>query len=125
MSKQILATEKAPGAIGPYSQGIYTGELIFTSGQLPIDVADGILITDIKKATAQCIENIKAILEAGGSDLSKVVKVTVFLSNMDDFADMNEAYAAYFSELSPARSAIQVARLPKDAVIEIEAIAMK
>ncbi|HIT90913.1 MAG TPA: RidA family protein [Candidatus Merdenecus merdavium] len=126
MEKKIIATTNAPGAIGPYSQGISTGELVFTSGQLPINPADGqIVADDIKKATAQSLENVKAILEEAGTDLSKVIKTTVFLKDLADFAPMNEVYGTYFTENCPARSCFQVAKLPMDALVEIEVIAVK
>lgn len=125
MEKVVLSTTNAPAAIGPYSQGIKAGNFIFTSGQLPIDPKTGDLINnDIKAAAKQCLENIKAILESGGSSLDDVVKTTVFLKDLNDFSSVNEVYAEYFKEKMPARSAFQVARLPKDALIEIEAIAI-
>lgn len=123
--KEVIKTEKAPAAIGPYSQGIRSGKLVFTSGQLPIDMSSGNLVQDdIKKATAASLENVKAILEASGADLSKVIKVVIFLKDMNDFVPMNEVYGQYFIDAQPARSCVQVARLPKDALIEIEAIAV-
>jgi len=123
--KQSVKTEKAPAVIGPYSQGVeWDSKLVFTSGQIPLDPKTGQLVEgDIKAQTRQALENLKAVLEAGGSNLKKVIKCTVFLADMDDFAAMNEVYAEYFPQNPPARSAIQVARLPKDARIEIEAIA--
>ncbi|PRR84649.1 RidA family protein [Clostridium vincentii] len=123
MSKEIIFTEKAPAAIGPYSQGNKIGKLIFTSGQLPLNPETGELYDEIKKATKQSLDNVKAIIEAGGSSLDKVVKVVIFLKDMEDFAQVNEVYSEYFKENSPARSCVQVAKLPKDALIEIEAIA--
>jgi len=123
--KQALSTNNAPGAIGPYSQGTKSGNIIFSSGQLPLDPhGDGELITDVEKATAQALENVKAILEAGGATMDDVVKVVVFLTDMNDFAAMNEVYATYFTGVCPARSAIAVAALPKGAVLEIEAVAV-
>ena len=123
--KQALSTNNAPGAIGPYSQGTKSGNIVFSSGQLPLDPhGDGELITDVKKATAQALENVKAILEAGGATMDDVVKVVVFLTDMNDFAAMNEVYATYFTGVCPARSAIAVAALPKGAVLEIEAVAV-
>ncbi|SHG96848.1 2-iminobutanoate/2-iminopropanoate deaminase [Anaerosphaera aminiphila DSM 21120] len=120
----LIHTEKAPAAIGPYSQGAVVGNIVFTSGQVPINPETGELISeDIKKATRQSLENVKAILEEAGSNLNKVVKVNVFMADMNDFADMNEVYLEYFSDHKPARSAVQVAKLPKDAIVEIEAIA--
>ena len=123
MSKSIVFTEKAPAAIGPYSQGNKIGQLIFTSGQLPLNPETGELYDEIKRATKQSLENIKAIIEAGGSSLDKVVKVVIFLKDMEDFVQVNEVYSEYFKENSPARSCVQVGKLPKDALIEIEAIA--
>jgi 2-iminobutanoate/2-iminopropanoate deaminase len=124
MDKQILNTQNAPAAIGPYSQGIKAGNLIFTSGQLPINPQNGELVADIEGATKQSLDNVKAILESSGSSIEKVVKTVVFLRDMNDFAAMNAIYATYFPNNPPARSAVQVARLPKDAIIEIEAIAL-
>lgn len=124
MKKQIIATELAPKAIGPYSQGMKAGNMIYTSGQLPIDAVSGVMETEISKATARCLENVKAVLEAAGSSLDKVVKTLVFLENMDDFAAMNEVYGKFFNENPPARSCVQVAKLPKGAVVEIEVIAL-
>lgn len=119
----VISTQHAPGAIGPYSQAMKAGNLIFTSGQLPIDPKNGEMPETIENQTKQSLENVKAILEEAGSDLSKVVKTTVFLKDMNHFAQMNEVYRTYFTENCPARSAIQVARLPKDALVEIEVIA--
>jgi 2-iminobutanoate/2-iminopropanoate deaminase len=123
--KQPVKTDKAPAAIGPYSQGVeWDSKLVFTSGQIPLDPRTGQLVEgDIKAQTRQALENLKAVLEAGGSNLRKVIKCTVFLADMNDFAAMNEVYAEYFPQNPPARSAFQVARLPKDAGVEIEAIA--
>ena len=124
--KQVLSTTNAPGAIGPYSQGIaFSGELVITSGQLPIDAKTGELKTDIKEATKQSLENCKAILESAGTSMDKVVKTTVFLRDINDFTAMNEVYATFFTNQAPARSAVQVAKLPKDAVVEIEVMAVK
>lgn len=123
MTREIISTEKAPHAIGPYSQGIKFGNMVFTSGQIPINPATGELITEIKEATKQSLENVKAILEEAGSSLDKVIKVGVFLNDMNDFAVVNKVYAKYFNNNKPARSCVEVARLPKDSVIEIEAIA--
>jgi len=124
MEKKVISTTGAPGAIGPYSQAIKVGNFIYTSGQLPINTASGVLINDIKEATAQSLENVKAILEEAGTSLDKVVKTLVFLSDMNDFAAMNEVYAKYFTVNPPARSCVEVARLPKDAKVEIEVIAL-
>lgn len=124
IQRKSISTDKAPAAIGPYSQGVRIGEMLFTSGQLPLDMRDGRLETDdIRQATQYCLRNIQAILEAGGASLSSVVKTTVYLTDMNDFAAMNEVYAAFFGENTPARSCVQVAALPKGAPIEIEAVA--
>lgn len=122
--KKIISTDKAPGAIGPYSQATQMGNFIFTSGQLPIDVATGNLVeADITAQATQCLLNLKALLEAAGSGMDKVLKTTVFLQDMNDFVAMNDVYKTFFTENYPSRSAVQVARLPKDAMVEIEAIA--
>lgn len=125
MSKQVVSTEKAPAAVGPYSQGIIANGMVFTAGQVPLipgtkNLAEG----DIQVQTRQALDNLKAVLEAAGSSMDKVIKTTVFLQNMDDFAAMNEVYATYFSGTFPARSAVQVARLPLGAQVEIEAVAL-
>lgn len=121
---KAISTSKAPGAIGPYSQAIRTGNLIFVSGQLPVDPATGNFPEGgIKELTRQSLSNIKAILEAEGTDMSHVVKTTVFLADMADFADMNEVYATFFTSPFPARSAVAIKTLPKNARIEIECIA--
>ena len=125
MEKKIVYTGNAPQAIGPYVQAQIIGDLVFTSGQIPLVPATGELITEIKAATKQSLENVKAILEEAGSSLDKVVKTVVFIKNMDDFALVNEVYGEYFVINKPARSCVEVARLPKDALIEIEAIATK
>ena len=124
MNKQIVNTQNAPAAIGPYSQGVKVGNLIFTSGQLPLNPQSGELVADIEGATKQSLDNVKAILESEGASMDKVVKTVVFLRDMNDFAAMNAVYATYFPSNPPARSAVQVARLPKDAIVEIEAIAL-
>ncbi|SHI50642.1 2-iminobutanoate/2-iminopropanoate deaminase [Geosporobacter subterraneus DSM 17957] len=125
MNKAMIETNNAPAAIGPYAQGVKVGNLIFTSGQLPVNPATGELITnDIQAETRQCLENIKAILEEAGSSLDHAVKLTVFIKDMNQFSKINEVYATYFPGDKPARSCVEVARLPKDANIEIEAIAM-
>ena len=124
--KEIIATEKAPKALGPYSQAVKAGPFIFASGQLPIDVSTGEFVKGgIAEQTRQSLLNVKAILETAGASLSDVVKSTVFLSDMNNFAEMNKVYGELFGcEKHPARSAVQVARLPKDALIEIEVIAL-
>ena len=123
--KEIIATDKAPSAIGPYSQGIKANGFVFTSGQIPLDPATGAFPEGIKAQTRQSLLNVKAILEKAGTSIDKVIKTTVFLSDMNNFAAMNEVYAEIFgSSNHPSRSAVQVARLPKDALVEIEVIAL-
>lgn len=123
MKKEIISTTNAPAAIGPYSQGIKMGDMVFTSGQIPVNPETGEVVTEIKAATKQSLENVKAVLEQAGSSLDKVFKTTVFIKDMNDFTAVNEVYAQYFTEDAPARSCVEVARLPKDVLIEIEAIA--
>jgi len=126
MQKTFITTENAPAAIGPYAQGVTFEDLIFTSGQLPLEPSSGNLINDcIQKATRQVIKNIQAILEAAGSDLDKVVKATVYLKSLDDFAAMNQVYTEFFGANPPARTCFQVAKLPMDALVEIEVIAQR
>ena len=123
---KTLHTDKAPAAVGPYSQATEVNGFIFTSGQIPLVPETGELVSyDIKKATARSLDNIKAILEEAGSSLDKVLKVNIFLDDVNDFAAVNEVYAEYFTEHKPARSCVEVANLPKKALIEIEAIAVK
>lgn len=124
MNREIISTSKAPSAIGPYSQAVRIGDMVFTSGQIPINPATGELVTDIKEATRQSLNNVKAILEEAGTSMDNAVKMGVFVKDMNDFATINEVYAEFFTENPPARSLVEVARLPKDAVIEIEAIAI-
>ncbi len=121
---KVIKTDQAPKAIGPYAQGIHTGDHVYTSGQLPINPLTGELETEINKATKQSLENVKNILLSAGTTMDHVIKVNIFLKDMNDFAVMNEIYETYFSVNFPARSVVEVARLPKDAVIEIEAIAL-
>ena len=125
--KAILSTENAPKAIGPYSQGVLAGDLLFLSGQLPIDPATGeIVAADIEGQTKQSLTNVKAILESAGCTMDHVVKTTVFLKDINEFGKMNEVYKEFFNEGNyPARSAIQVAAIPKDAKVEIEVVALK
>lgn len=120
-----VSTEKAPAAIGPYSQAVQAGNTVYVSGQLPIDPATGAFAgEDICAQTRQSLTNIRSILEAVGADMSKVVKTTVLLKNIADFAAMNEVYAEFFAAPYPARAAFQVAALPKDALVEIECVAV-
>lgn len=125
--KKIINTKKAPSAIGPYSQGTAAAGLIFVSGQLPIDRNTGEFVSGgIKEQTRQSLENLKQILESQGSGLHNVLKTTVFLSDMNNFTEMNKVYEAVFGDANyPARSAVEVARLPKDALVEVEAIAIE
>lgn len=124
--KKIIATGNAPAAIGPYSQAIEFNGMVITSGQIPIIPATGTFPEGIREQTRQSLTNVKAILAAAGTDMDHVVKTTVFLSDMNNFGAMNEVYATFFTEGSyPARSAVEVARLPKDALVEIEVIAVK
>lgn len=123
--REVIRSEKAPKAIGPYSQAIQTGNLVFTSGQVAIDPAIGKLVEGgIKEQTHRVMENLKALLEAAGSDFSRVVKATVFLDDIGNFAQFNEVYGEYFSSEPPARSAFQVAALPLGAMVEIEMVAL-
>lgn len=121
----IISTDRAPKALGPYSQAIRANGFVFCSGQIPIDPAAGAVVaTTVEDQTRQAITNLRQVLEAAGSDLGKVVKTTVFISDMNDFAAVNGVYAELFGDAKPARSCVQVARLPKDVKIEIEAIAV-
>ncbi|WP_055110224.1 RidA family protein [Paenibacillus ihumii] len=122
--KQAVATTEAPGAIGPYSQAIRFGSLLFTSGQLGMD-ASGVFPPTVEEQTKRSLLNVKAILEAAGYGMEDVVKTTVFLKDMNDFAAVNAVYAEFFAEPYPARSAVEVARLPKDGLVEIEVVAAK
>ena len=124
MSKSIIATEKAPAAIGPYVQATKLGDLVFTSGQIPLIPETMQLVTgDIKAQAEQSLRNLKAILEAAGASTDTVVKTTCFLKDMNDFIAFNEVYATFFTSNAPARSCVEVARLPKDVLVEVEAIA--
>src|SRR4030043_2115841 len=125
MSKKVIQTEKAPKAIGPYSQAIQAGNFLFLSGQIPLDPKTGELVKgDIRKQTQQVLENIKGVLESQGMGMGDVVKVTIFLKDIGNFNQVNELYATYFPSSPPARSTVEVAKLPKDADIEIEMIAL-
>jgi 2-iminobutanoate/2-iminopropanoate deaminase len=123
-NKQVIYTESAPAAIGPYSQAIKVGTFLFTSGQIPIDPKTGDLVGwEISEQVHQVFANLKAVLAAASLNLDNVVKTTVFLAHMSDFAEMNEIYAQYFNTNRPARSTVEVSRLPKDCLIEIECVA--
>jgi 2-iminobutanoate/2-iminopropanoate deaminase len=123
--KEHVQTDNAPKAIGPYSQAIKANGMLFASGQVPIDPASGQIINGtIAEQTTRVLSNLQAVLEAAGTSLDRVVKTTVFLADMNDFSEMNETYAGFFSELPPARSTVEVSRLPKDARIEIDVIAL-
>jgi 2-iminobutanoate/2-iminopropanoate deaminase len=124
-TKSLVSTEKAAPAAGPYSQATRTEQLVFASGQLPIDPVSGQIPEGIEQQTRQSLANLSAVLAAGGASFASVLKTTVFLKDMNDFASMNAIYADFFGEAPPARSTIEVARLPKDALVEIEAIALR
>lgn len=123
--KKAISTQNAPQAIGPYSQGVSFDDLIFTSGQIPVNPATSEIPAGIKEQTKQVLSNISAVLEAAGSSMDKVLKTVVSIKDMNDFAAMNEVYASFFKEPFPARTTVEVARLPKDVLVEIEAIAYK
>ncbi|MDX6693553.1 MAG: 2-iminobutanoate/2-iminopropanoate deaminase [Blastocatellia bacterium] len=123
--RQIIETDKAPRAIGPYSQAIVAGGFVFASGQIPLDPQTGEFVAGgVAEQTEQVMRNLRAVMEAAGTSLERVVKTTVFLADMNDFAAMNEVYGRYFSEQPPARATVEAARLPRDARVEIEAIAL-
>jgi 2-iminobutanoate/2-iminopropanoate deaminase len=123
--REIVATEHGPKAIGPYSQAVKANGFVFTAGQVALHPASGSMVgTEIKAQTERVMENLKGIVEAAGSSLHKVVKTTVFLKDMNDFAAMNEIYARYFPSAPPGRSTVEVSRLPKDALVEIEVVAL-
>lgn len=125
MKKQVISTEKAPGAIGPYSQAIQAGRFLYTSGQIPLDPATGNLVEgDVEVQTKRVMENLQAVLAAAGCTFADVVKTTVFIKSMDNFAKINGIYGEYFSTNPPARSCVEVARLPKDVEVEVEVIAL-
>jgi 2-iminobutanoate/2-iminopropanoate deaminase len=123
--REVIATDQAPKAIGPYSQAIRANGLIFTSGQIPIDPANSQIVAgDVGAQTDRVLKNLAAVLQASGSTLEKVLRCTVYLKNMEDFAAMNEVYGRYFKQEPPARSTVEVARLPKDVLVEIDVIAL-
>ena len=124
MDKTTISTDKAPAAIGPYSQAVRVGDLLFTSGQIALLPSGELLEGDVAAQTEQVLKNLQAVLEAGGSSLANVVKCTCFLNDMADFSAVNEVYGRSFEDEPPARSAVEVARLPKDVLIEIEAVAL-
>lgn len=123
--KKVISTDKAPAAIGPYSQAIEVNGMVFTSGVIPVDPATGQIPEGVEAQAQQAFSNMSALLEASGSDMSKVIKTTVFIKEMNDFAKINEIYAEYFAQPYPSRSCVEVARLPKDVLLEVEAIATK
>jgi 2-iminobutanoate/2-iminopropanoate deaminase len=125
--KSVVKTDAAPGALGPYSQAIVAGGLVYCAGQIPLDPATGNIVSGgIAAQTGQVLKNLRAVLKAAGSDLDRCVKTTVFIKNMDDFAAMNDVYgrAEYFGAMPPARSTVEVARLPRDVLVEIEVVAL-
>ncbi len=125
MEKTVVRTANAPDAIGPYSQAVKSGNVVYASGQIPLDPATGAMISGgIKEQTERVLKNLKGVLEAAGGSLNNVVKTTVYLADMAQFADMNAVYATYFTEKPPARATVQVAALPKNALVEIDAIAV-
>ena len=124
MGKRPIATGSAPGAVGPYSQGVRHGDLVFTSGQLPMPAGGELITSDISLAARQCLLNVQAVLEAAGATMAEVVKVTVYLTDMADFSAVNAVYSEFFPEPYPARSCIEVSGLPKGAPIEVEAVAI-
>jgi 2-iminobutanoate/2-iminopropanoate deaminase len=126
MERKVVATDKAPGAVGPYSQGIVAGDFVYTAGMLGLDPKTGELVgEDIGTQTRQALKNIQNILEAGGSSMGLAVKITVFLTDIGNFADMNAAYAEFFPSDPPARTTVQVGPLPKGALVEIDAVAVR
>lgn len=123
--REVIETRQAPSPIGPYSQAIRANGFLFVSGQIPIDPATGGIVQGgIEQQTRQVLKNLSAILDASGSSLAKVVKTTIFLTNLDDFAKLNQIYAEFLGEAKPARSTVQVGRLPKEVLVEIEAVAL-
>ena len=124
MSKKIISTEKAPAAIGPYNQGIVAGGFLYTSGQLPINPVTGLVPSSIEEQTVQVLDNLKAIIEAAGSTMEKVLKCTVYIVDFNDFAVMNNIYSTYFPTNPPARATVGISKLAKNALVEIDAIAV-
>ncbi len=125
MEKQVVNTDQAPAAIGPYSQAVKVGEMVFVSGQIPIDPATGDIVQgDIKAQTRQALTNLNAVLAAAGSSLEKTVKTTVYITNMDEFSQVNEVYSEFFKDQPPARACVEVSRLPIGVAVEIDAIAI-
>ncbi len=125
MEKKVVNTDEAPAAIGPYSQALKVGEMVFVSGQIPIDPATGDIVQgDIKAQTRQVLTNLNAVLTAAGSSLEKTVKTTVYITNMDEFSQVNEVYSEFFTDQPPARACVEVSRLPKGVAVEIDAIAV-
>jgi 2-iminobutanoate/2-iminopropanoate deaminase len=124
MSKKIISTDKAPAAIGPYNQGIVAGGLLYTSGQLPINPVTGLVPSSIEEQTVQVLDNLKAIIEAAGSSMEKVLKCTVYIVDFNDFAVMNNIYSTYFPTNPPARATVGISKLAKNALVEIDAIAI-
>jgi 2-iminobutanoate/2-iminopropanoate deaminase len=123
--KNVIVTDKAPSAIGPYSQAIEVNGMVYTSGVIPVNPETGVVPDGVEAQATQAFANLTNLIEAAGTDMSKVVKTTVFIKEMDDFATINQIYAKFFKEPYPARSCVEVARLPKDVLLEIEAIAIK
>jgi 2-iminobutanoate/2-iminopropanoate deaminase len=125
MKRQTVQTDLAPAAIGPYSQAVKAGDMVFASGQIPLNPSTGEMVDgDIRDQTRQCLKNLQAVLEAAGSDLGKVVKTTVFIVRMEDFPLVNEAYGEFFPDTPPARACVEVSALPKSAQVEVEAVAV-
>lgn len=125
MDRKVIKTDRAPAAIGPYSQAVQAGELVFVSGQIPLDPESGEVVSgDVRSQTRQALNNLSAVLQAAGSSLEKVVKTTIFITNMDEFSLVNEVYGEFFENRPPARSCVQVCRLPRDVAVEVEAIAV-
>ncbi|NBH81580.1 RidA family protein [bacterium C-53] len=125
MEKKIIHTDKAPAAIGPYSQAVEVNGILYTSGMIPVIPATGDVVEGLEAQAEQALTNVKNLLESQGSSMEKVIKTTVFIKNMSDFSKINEIYARFFDGAFPARSCVEVARLPKDVLLEIEAIALK